>query len=185
MRETKFAGAELSEVEADGQFSRLCEPLRRDRPEPRPGAARRFPEVDRQARGGGHPHALPARPRRADRRVAGGARGPSRAFVSGRLMPEVAKAREVLALMRAGAIDGLSIGSARCAGGRCEERRAQPDRGGSVGGVGGDVPDAAGGKGERSEGDGRSGELCGTMRGAARTIRDALPPPCGGGWGRG
>ena len=31
-------------------------------------------------------------------------------FVSGRLMPEVEKAREVLALMRAGAIDGLSIG---------------------------------------------------------------------------
>ena len=31
-------------------------------------------------------------------------------FVSGRLMREVAKAREVLALMRAGAIDGLSIG---------------------------------------------------------------------------
>jgi HK97 family phage prohead protease len=31
-------------------------------------------------------------------------------FVSGRLMPEVARAREVLALMRAGAIDGLSIG---------------------------------------------------------------------------
>jgi HK97 family phage prohead protease len=31
-------------------------------------------------------------------------------FVRGRLMPEVAKAREVLALMRAGAIDGLSIG---------------------------------------------------------------------------
>ena len=28
----------------------------------------------------------------------------------GRLMSEVAKAREVLALMRAGAIDGLSIG---------------------------------------------------------------------------
>src|SRR6185295_16208297 len=31
-------------------------------------------------------------------------------FVRGRLMSEVAKAREVLALMRAGAIDGLSIG---------------------------------------------------------------------------
>jgi HK97 family phage prohead protease len=28
----------------------------------------------------------------------------------GRLMPEVARAREVLALMRAGALDGLSIG---------------------------------------------------------------------------
>ena len=31
-------------------------------------------------------------------------------FVRGRLMPEVARAREVLALMRAGALDGLSIG---------------------------------------------------------------------------
>jgi uncharacterized protein len=31
-------------------------------------------------------------------------------LVEGRLMPEVAKAREVLALMRAGALDGLSIG---------------------------------------------------------------------------
>lgn len=31
-------------------------------------------------------------------------------LVKGRLMPEVAKAREVLALMRAGALDGLSIG---------------------------------------------------------------------------
>jgi HK97 family phage prohead protease len=31
-------------------------------------------------------------------------------YVRGRLMPEVARAREVLALMRAGALDGLSIG---------------------------------------------------------------------------
>lgn len=31
-------------------------------------------------------------------------------FARGRLMPEVARAREVLSLMRAGAIDGLSIG---------------------------------------------------------------------------
>jgi uncharacterized protein len=31
-------------------------------------------------------------------------------FVKGRLIPEIAKAREVLALMRAGALDGLSIG---------------------------------------------------------------------------
>ncbi|MFK8252235.1 HK97 family phage prohead protease [Ancylobacter terrae] len=31
-------------------------------------------------------------------------------FVRGRLTPEVARAREVLALMRAGALDGLSIG---------------------------------------------------------------------------
>jgi HK97 family phage prohead protease len=31
-------------------------------------------------------------------------------YARGRLMPEVARAREVLALMRAGALDGLSIG---------------------------------------------------------------------------
>jgi hypothetical protein len=31
-------------------------------------------------------------------------------FARGRLMPEVARAREVLSLMRAGALDGLSIG---------------------------------------------------------------------------
>lgn len=31
-------------------------------------------------------------------------------FVRGRLMPEVTRAREVLSLMRAGALDGLSIG---------------------------------------------------------------------------
>ncbi|MBX3492407.1 MAG: HK97 family phage prohead protease [Parvibaculum sp.] len=31
-------------------------------------------------------------------------------FVRGRLLPDVARAREVLALMRAGAVDGLSIG---------------------------------------------------------------------------
>ena len=31
-------------------------------------------------------------------------------YVRGRLMPEVSRAREVLALMRAGALDGLSIG---------------------------------------------------------------------------
>jgi HK97 family phage prohead protease len=31
-------------------------------------------------------------------------------FARGRLMPEVSRAREVLSLMRAGALDGLSIG---------------------------------------------------------------------------
>jgi HK97 family phage prohead protease len=49
----------------------------------------------------------PATPIGVWREVREDARG---LFVSGRLMPEVAKAREVLALMRAGAIDGLSIG---------------------------------------------------------------------------
>lgn len=39
-------------------------------------------------------------------------------YVTGRLIPEVAKAREVLAMMRAGAIDGLSIGFRTLAGKR-------------------------------------------------------------------
>ncbi len=38
--------------------------------------------------------------------------------VSGRLMPDVARAREVLSLMRAGALDGLSIGFRTVMGGR-------------------------------------------------------------------
>lgn len=42
-------------------------------------------------------------------------------YVRGRLTPEVARAREVLALMRAGAIDGLSIGF-RAVEGRTEPR---------------------------------------------------------------
>ncbi|MDR6952717.1 HK97 family phage prohead protease [Ancylobacter sp. 3268] len=42
-------------------------------------------------------------------------------FVRGRLMPDVARAREVLALMRAGAIDGLSIGF-RAVEGRTDPR---------------------------------------------------------------
>lgn len=39
-------------------------------------------------------------------------------YVTGRLIPEVTKAREVLAMMRAGAIDGLSIGFRTLAGKR-------------------------------------------------------------------
>lgn len=39
-------------------------------------------------------------------------------YVTGRLIPEVTKAREVLAMMRAGAIDGLSIGFRALAGKR-------------------------------------------------------------------
>jgi uncharacterized protein len=49
----------------------------------------------------------PAQPVGLWERLAEDARG---LFVRGRLTPEVARAREILALMRAGAIDGLSIG---------------------------------------------------------------------------
>jgi Escherichia/Staphylococcus phage prohead protease len=109
-RETKFAAAELTEVEADGSFS---------------GYASLFGETDLNRdvvmpgaflksigkRGAGGIRMLfqhdPAAPIGVWRTVREDARG---LFVSGRLMSEVAKGREVLALMRAGAIDGLSIG---------------------------------------------------------------------------
>lgn len=44
-------------------------------------------------------------------------------FARGRLLPEIARGREVLALMRAGAIDGLSIGF------RAVQGRTQPKTG--------------------------------------------------------
>ena len=49
-------------------------------------------------------------------------------FVRGRLMPEVARAREVLALMRAGALDGLSIGFRAVKGRRDAAHRHAPPR---------------------------------------------------------
>ena len=152
-RETKFAAAEISEVEADGSFS---------------GYASLFGETDLNRdvvmpgaflksigkRGAAGIRMLfqhdPAAPIGVWRTVREDARG---LFVSGRLMSEVAKGREVLALMRAGAIDGLSIGFRTVRGqNRCEERRPASDRGRSLGNLGGDVPDAAGGEGERGEG---------------------------------
>jgi len=109
-RETKFAHAALSEVEADGSFS---------------GYASVFGETDLNqdivlpgaflrsiaARGPGGVRMLfqhdPAAPIGVWQEIREDARG---LFVRGRLMGEIAKGREVLALMRAGAIDGLSIG---------------------------------------------------------------------------
>lgn len=109
-RETKFVQAELSAVEEDGSFH---------------GYASLFGETDLNRdlvlrgaflrsiarRGASGIRMLfqhdPAAPIGVWREVREDSRG---LFVSGRLMPEVAKAREVLALMRAGAIDGLSIG---------------------------------------------------------------------------
>jgi uncharacterized protein len=108
--ETKFAGAELSEVEADGSFSGYASifgetDLNRDVVEP--GA---FLKSLRRRGAGGVPMLFqhdPATPIGVWEEIREDRRG---LFVRGRLMPEVAKAREVLALMRAGAIDGLSIG---------------------------------------------------------------------------
>lgn len=108
--ETKFAEAELTEVEADGSFSGYASlfgeaDLSRD--VVMPGA---FVKSLRR-RGARGVRMLfqhdPAAPIGVWREIREDARG---LFVRGRLTPEVARAREVLALMRAGAIDGLSIG---------------------------------------------------------------------------
>ena len=89
-------------------------------------------------------------------------------------MREVAKAREVLALMRAGAIDGLSIGF-RTVRGRTDAKSGvrQSDRGRPLGDLGGDVPDAAGCKslgGERQ----RRDALLETIRRGAPAMRAKL-----------
>jgi uncharacterized protein len=109
-REVKLAPAELSAVEADGSFA---------------GYASLFGEADLgrdivvrgafarslAARGAAGIRMLfqhdPALPIGVWEEVREDSRG---LFVRGRLTIEVAKAREVLALMRAGAVDGLSIG---------------------------------------------------------------------------
>jgi uncharacterized protein len=109
-REMKFANAELSGVEADGSFF---------------GYASLFGETDLNRdlvmrgafqksigkRGAAGIRMLfqhdPGAPIGVWTEVREDSRG---LFVRGRLMTEVAKGREVLALMRAGAIDGLSIG---------------------------------------------------------------------------
>ena len=101
----------LDEVEADGAFSGYASlfgavDLGKDMVER--GA---FAQSLQGARRGGHPHALPARPGRADRRVdRDHARMQRGLFVRGRLARNVTRAREVLSLMRTGALDGLSIG---------------------------------------------------------------------------
>ena len=109
-REVKFAQADLTAVQADGTFS---------------GYASLFGRTD-LARDMVMPGAFAAS---LKRRGAAGvkllfqhdAKEPigvwddiredgAGLFVRGRLMPDVSRAREVLSLMRAGAIDGLSIG---------------------------------------------------------------------------
>jgi HK97 family phage prohead protease len=109
-RETKFAPTELTEVEADGSFcgyASLFGEADLSRDVVLPGAFKK----SIGARGPGGIRMLfqhdPAAPIGVWQEIREDARG---LFVRGRLMPEVARAREVLALMRAGAIDGLSIG---------------------------------------------------------------------------
>jgi len=109
-REVKFAPVDLKSVEADGTFS---------------GYASLFGTVDLgqdlvmpgafgdsfKARGVRGVKLLfqhdPDEPIGVWLELAEDARG---LFARGRLMPEVTRAREVLSLMRAGALDGLSIG---------------------------------------------------------------------------
>ena len=109
-RETKFAGARLALVTADGLFEGYASlfgvvDLGRDRVQP--GAFR-----DSLARKGARAIKLlwqhdPAHPLGVWEEIREDERG---LRVRGRLDLAVAKAREVHALMRSGAIDGLSIG---------------------------------------------------------------------------
>jgi HK97 family phage prohead protease len=110
IRGRKFAGAELGRVEADGSFSGYASlfgeaDLSRDMV--MPGAF----SASIRKRGAAGIRMLfqhdPAAPIGVWEEVREDARG---LFVRGRLTTDVSKAREVLALMRAGAIDGLSIG---------------------------------------------------------------------------
>lgn len=108
--ERKFAAAELGRVEADGSFAgyaSLFNEADLSRDVVMPGA---FLASIRK-RGAGGVRMLfqhdPAMPIGVWEEMREDARG---LFVRGRLTTDVAKAREVLALMRAGAIDGLSIG---------------------------------------------------------------------------
>ncbi len=109
-REVKFAGAPLAKVSADGQFEGYASlfgvvDLGRDRVAP--GAFR-----DSLARKGARAVKLlwqhdPAHPLGVWEEITEDARG---LRVRGQLDLAVAKAREVHALMRSGAVDGLSIG---------------------------------------------------------------------------
>lgn len=108
--ERKFAGVVLEDVEADGAFSGYASlfgkvDLSRDAVEP--GAflrslRRRGPESVRML----FQHD-PNQPIGRWMTIREDARG---LYVRGRLTPGVARSREVLALMRSGALDGLSIG---------------------------------------------------------------------------
>ncbi len=108
--ERKFAGVALEDVEADGAFSGYASlfgkvDLSRDAVEPgafRRTLRRRGPESVRML----FQHD-PNQPIGRWTEIREDARG---LFVRGRLTPGVARSREVLALMRAGALDGLSIG---------------------------------------------------------------------------
>lgn len=109
-RETKFAACDLKSVDADGTFEGYAsvfgaEDMAHD--VVLPGAFK----ASLAQRGASGVKLLfqhdPAEPIGVWIELA---EDPKGLYARGRLMPEVAKAREVLALMRAGALDGLSIG---------------------------------------------------------------------------
>jgi HK97 family phage prohead protease len=109
-REVKFAPVDLKSVQADGSFHGYAsvfgkEDLGHDVVVP---GAFRDSLAERGARGVKllFQHD-PSEPIGVWVELHEDARG---LFAHGRLMPEVARAREVLSLMRAGALDGLSIG---------------------------------------------------------------------------
>jgi HK97 family phage prohead protease len=108
--ETKFARARLASVEQDGTFAGYASLFGRTdlaRDAVMPGAF----AASLAARGAGGIRMLfqhdPNQPIGVWLTIREDAQG---LYVKGRLATEVARAREVLALMRAGALDGLSIG---------------------------------------------------------------------------
>ena len=108
--ETKFARAALSHVEADGTFAGYASLFGKTdlgRDVVMPGAF----NASLASRGAAGVKMLfqhdPAEPIGVWTEIREDGQG---LYVKGRLTTDVAKAREVLALMRAGALDGLSIG---------------------------------------------------------------------------
>ena len=141
---------------AGRQFSRLCQPVRPRRS--RQGLVERgaFARSLKRARHGRHPHALPARSGRADRHLDGNPRGQRAACsCAAGWRSDVARGREVLSLMRQGALDGLSIGFRTVkARQRRADRRAPHPGGGSLGDFRRDLPDAA--RRPRRDGEGQA-----------------------------
>jgi HK97 family phage prohead protease len=96
-------------------------------------------------------------------------------YARGRLIPEVARARELLSLLRAGAADGLSIGFRAARAHRPEDAGAQSRRRRSLGNLDRHLPAARGRARHRGEGGVPSASLTGT---------DARRAGVGGGGGR-
>ena len=145
-RQTKFAGLELRDGRRRRLLLGLCEPLRRGRSRPRRHRAR-APSRPR-SQGAARPGVRmlfqhdPAEPIGAWSVIREDGRG---LYVEGRLATGVARAREVHDLMKAGALDGLSIGfeavRARC---RRQDRAAPHSPGRSLGDLGRHLSHASG-----------------------------------------